>query len=77
MINCLLFLIPLENKNKNFKEFINKEFFKNNKWKIEPSLQNVNPLDKFQFERIGYFCSADDDYTNKPFLIKQLSLRGK
>ncbi len=29
----------------------------------EPSLKDVKPLDKFQFERLGYFCV---DYNSKP-----------
>ena len=67
---------PLENKNKNFKEFFNKESLKIINAKIEPSLQNVNPLEKFQFERIGYFCSDYDHTSNKPVFNQTLSLKG-
>lgn len=67
---------PLENKNKNFKEFFNKESLKIVNAKIEPSLQNVNPLEKFQFERIGYFCSDYDHTSNKPVFNQTLSLKG-
>ena len=31
--------------------------------KVEPSLAEVKPLDKFQFQRTGYFCV---DYDSKP-----------
>ena len=31
--------------------------------KVEPSLADVKPLDKFQFQRIGYFCV---DYDSRP-----------
>lgn len=31
--------------------------------KVEPSLAEVKPLDKFQFQRVGYFCA---DYDSKP-----------
>ncbi len=31
--------------------------------KVEPSLAEVKPLDKFQFQRIGYFCA---DYDSQP-----------
>ena len=31
--------------------------------KVEPSLADVRPLDKFQFQRIGYFCA---DYDSRP-----------
>jgi len=68
---------PLNDKNKNFKEFINENSLKIIKGKIEKSLQTVNPSDKFQFERIGYFC-ADKDYTKAyPIFNQTISLRGK
>ena len=68
---------PLHDKNKNFKEFINKNSLKIIKGKIEKSLKKAKPLDKFQFERIGYFC-ADDDYTKSyPIFNQTISLRGK
>lgn len=31
--------------------------------KVEPSLADVKPLDKFQFQRVGYFCA---DYDSSP-----------
>jgi len=31
--------------------------------KVEPSLSDVEPLDKFQFQRVGYFCA---DYDSRP-----------
>ncbi len=46
-----------------WKSFINPkslEVIKN--CKLEPSLKNANPLEKFQFERLGYFCV---DYTSQ------------
>ena len=62
---------------KNFKEFINKNSLKIIKGKIEKSLKKAKPLDKFQFERIGYFC-ADNDYTKSyPIFNQTISLRGK
>jgi len=35
---------------------------------LEPSLKNAKPGDRFQFERIGYFC-VDTKDTNKEKLI--------
>ncbi len=35
---------------------------------IEPSLKNSNPGDKFQFERLGYFC-VDTKYSTKEKLV--------
>lgn len=37
---------------------------------IEPSLQNASVLDKFQFERIGYFC-VDSDTTSKKLVFNR------
>ncbi|MRR24288.1 glutamine--tRNA ligase, partial [bacterium] len=31
--------------------------------KVEPSLADVKPLDKFQFQRVGYFCA---DFDSRP-----------
>jgi len=36
--------------------------------KVEPSLKNAKPLDKFQFERIGYFC-VDSKYSTSEKLV--------
>lgn len=36
--------------------------------KIEPSLKSAKPLDKFQFERLGYFC-VDPKYSSKDKLV--------
>ncbi len=48
---------PLGNKDKDFKEFINPhslDIIKN--CKLEPSLSNAEKGERFQFERLGYFC---------------------
>ncbi len=37
---------------------------------IEPSLKNVKPLDKFQFERLGYF-SVDYDSTSQKLVFNR------
>lgn len=39
-----------------------------NKAKIEPFIKNSKPLDKFQFERMGYFC-VDTKYTTTEKLV--------
>jgi glutaminyl-tRNA synthetase len=36
--------------------------------KLEPSLRNAKPLDKFQFERMGYFC-VDTKYSTADKLV--------
>jgi len=54
---------PEGEEGKDFKEFINPEslnILKN--CRLEPSLQNAQPGEKFQFERLGYFC-VDTKYS--------------
>jgi len=36
--------------------------------KLEPSLKSAKPLDKFQFERMGYFC-VDTKYSTNEKLV--------
>ncbi len=51
--------------NDNYKIFINPNSLEiKKKCYIEPSLKDANPEDKFQFERLGYFCV--DRYDSKP-----------
>ena len=48
---------PAGHKDRDFKEFLNPESLKIlSGCKLEPSLKNVQPGEKFQFQRIGYFC---------------------
>jgi glutaminyl-tRNA synthetase len=53
---------PLGDKNKDFKEFINPhslDIIKN--CKLEPSLSDAESGERFQFERLGYFCVDSSD----------------
>jgi glutaminyl-tRNA synthetase len=55
---------PDGHKGVDFKEFLNPDSLKVlTECKLEPSLANANPLEKFQFQRLGYFCV---DYDSKP-----------
>ncbi len=48
---------PAGHKDRDFKEFLNPDSLKIlEHCKLEPSLKTVQPGDKFQFQRIGYFC---------------------
>ena len=42
---------------------------------VEPSLQSAQPGDKFQFERVGYFCMDPDSRTDKLVFNRTVSLR--
>lgn len=43
--------------------------------KLEPSLSNTKPSDRFQFERIGYFCMDYDSKPGKLIFTRTVSLR--
>ena len=67
---------PDGHKDIDFKEFMNKDSLKvlTNCY-IEPFVKNANPLDHFQFERLGYF-NVDFDSTNeKPVFNRTVPLR--
>jgi glutaminyl-tRNA synthetase len=54
---------PVGHDDKDFKDFINPDSLKVlNNCKLEPSLKAVEAEDKFQFQRLGYFC-VDKDST--------------
>jgi glutaminyl-tRNA synthetase len=42
---------------------------------VEPSLANAGPGNRFQFERIGYFCADLKDSPGKPVFNRIVSLR--
>ncbi|MGH9522143.1 MAG: glutamine--tRNA ligase/YqeY domain fusion protein [Terriglobales bacterium] len=43
--------------------------------KLEPSLANVKALDRFQFERLGYFCADRDSTPGKPVFNRTVALK--
>ncbi len=43
--------------------------------RLEPSLGDAQPGDKFQFERNGYFCADPDGGTGKPVFNRTVTLR--
>lgn len=67
---------PAGQKNQNFKEFLNPdslEIVEN--CKLEPSLKEAKPGDKFQFQRIGYFCVDKDSKPGNPVFNRTVPLR--
>ena len=55
---------PSGQKDEDYKTFINPDSLKTlTGCKVEPSLATAKPLDKFQFQRLGYFCV---DYDSTP-----------
>jgi glutaminyl-tRNA synthetase len=43
--------------------------------KLEPSLANVQPLARYQFERLGYFCADRDSTAGKPVFNRTVALK--
>lgn len=43
--------------------------------KVEPSLADVKPLEKFQFQRLGYFCADYDTTPGKPVFNRTVGLK--
>jgi len=73
-----LFTVPDVNAmTGDFKEYLNPnslEILQN--CKLEPSLINAKPGEKFQFERLGYFCvDTKDSSPQKPIFNRTVSLR--
>ncbi len=62
---------PAGQKDADFKDFLNPNSLEVlNSCKVEPSLQKLKPLDRFQFERQGYFC-IDPDTTEEKLVINR------
>jgi len=67
---------PAGNKEIDFKEFINEnslEIVKN--CKVESGLGSAKPGERFQFQRIGYFCVDDDSTPNNLIFNRTVALR--
>jgi glutaminyl-tRNA synthetase len=43
--------------------------------KLEPSLANASPADRYQFERLGYFCVDRDSKPGHPVFNRTVALR--
>jgi glutaminyl-tRNA synthetase len=62
---------PDGHNEKDFKDFINPDSLKIvSNCKLETSLQNVKAEDKFQFQRLGYFC-VDKDSTSEHLVFNR------
>lgn len=66
---------PAGHKDKDFREFLNPESLKIHTCKIEPSLVSAKKGDKFQFQRLGYFCVDQDSTPEKLVFNRTVPLR--
>ncbi len=65
---------PLE-EDGDFKANLNPKSLETVKCKLEPSLKNAKAEDKFQFERLGYFCVDKDTEEGKLIFNRTVPLR--
>ncbi|MDT0558023.1 glutamine--tRNA ligase/YqeY domain fusion protein [Ichthyenterobacterium sp. W332] len=66
---------PDSHGEKDFMEFINPNSLKVRQAFLEPSLNNVKPGERFQFQRLGYFNVDNDSTTDKLVFNKTVGLR--
>ena len=67
---------PVSQKGVDFKEFLNPhslEILKNAQ--VEPGIASFQPFDRFQFERLGYFCIDPDTTKDALVLNRTVELR--
>ncbi|MFQ6128678.1 MAG: glutamine--tRNA ligase/YqeY domain fusion protein [Thermoplasmata archaeon] len=62
---------PLGQKDTDFKEFVNPNSLEVlHSCKVELAVRNLKPFDRFQFERLGYFC-VDPDTTEEMLVLNR------
>ena len=66
---------PDGDKEVDFKEYINPNSLEVIKGYLEPSLQTAKDGDRFQFQRLGYFCVDKDSNSEKLVFNKTVGLR--
>jgi len=67
---------PAGQKSEDYRQFLNPDSLKVlTGCKVEPSLATSKPLDKFQFQRLGYFCVDYDSTPSKLVFNRTVSLK--
>jgi glutaminyl-tRNA synthetase len=67
---------PAGQKDEDYRKFLNPDSLKILKGcKVEPSLRSAKPLDKFQFQRLGYFCVDYDSTSDNLVFNRTVSLK--
>ena len=66
---------PDSQKDKDFKEFLNPDSLSVLEAFVEPSLKEANILDRFQFQRLGYFCVDKDTTSTHLVFNRTVALR--
>ena len=67
---------PAGQKDDDYRKFLNPDSLKIlTGCKVEPLLGSVKPLEKFQFQRLGYFCVDYDSTESNPVFNRTVSLK--
>ena len=66
---------PDAQKDKDFKEFINPKSLRIVNGYVEPSVKNAKLGDRFQFQRLGYFCIDKDSSSEKLIFNRTVTLK--
>ncbi|MBL4662934.1 MAG: glutamine--tRNA ligase/YqeY domain fusion protein [Flavobacteriaceae bacterium] len=66
---------PDSDKEKSFMEYINPNSLRLVNAFLEPSLKDAKPGERFQFQRLGYFCVDTDSTSEKKIFNKTVGLR--
>ena len=67
---------PYGHKEIDFKEFLNEDSLKVlSECYVEPFIKDTKPLDRFQFERLGYFCTDKESSEGKIVINRSVGLR--
>ncbi|WP_047246879.1 glutamine--tRNA ligase/YqeY domain fusion protein [Maribacter thermophilus] len=66
---------PDTHKDKDFMDFINPDSLKTITGYVEPSLKSASVGERFQFQRIGYFCVDKDSSSDKLVFNRTVGLR--
>ena len=62
---------PQGNADRDYRELLNPKSLETVKGRVEPSLGTARPGDRFQFERLGYFC-VDPDATEDALVFNRI-----
>ncbi len=66
---------PMGHKDKDFRDFLNPDSLKIITAKLEPSLADASTGDRFQFQRLGYFCVDPDSRPGALVFNQTVSLK--
>ena len=66
---------PDGHKDKDFLDFVNPESLRTVTGKMEPGLKDAEPGERYQFQRLGYFCVDTDSKAGHPVFNRTVTLR--